>query len=114
MAEVNKVIFDRAGKNKSIIKIKFADNISSKQLSIYLTAAISKCFKSKYYKIIIDLANIDDLPIEFTATLIEATAKIRTKKDGDIKIINLTDLAKQSMASFNAIAYLSMPKDEGE
>ena len=110
MTENKKIILFKLGKNKDIIKIKFLEQVSSKLLAPYLTAAINKCFKNNYYKIILDMTNIDNPTPDFVATLIEATAKVRTR-DGDVKIINASEQAEQALAAFNAYAYLSVPKE---
>ena len=55
------------------------------------------------------MTNIDDLDSDFIATIIEATAKVRTK-DGDIKIINISEQAEHLLSDFNAYAYLSVPQ----
>lgn len=112
MSENKKIILKKLGKNRDIIKIKFMEPLSSKLLTTYLTAAFNKCFKNKFYKIILDMSNIDNPESDFVATLIEATAKVRSK-DGDVKIINASEQAEQALAAFNAYAYLSVPK-EGE
>ncbi len=110
MSENKKIILEKLGKNNDIIKIKFMEPISSKLLTAYLTAAFNKCFKNCYYKIILDMTNIENPPPDFVATLIEATTKVRTK-DGDVKIINASEQADQALAAFNAYVYLSAPKE---
>ena len=110
MSENRKIILEKLGKNKDIIKIKFMEPLSGKLLTTYLTAAFNKCFKNSFYKIILDMTNIDNPPPDFVATLIEATAKLR-KKDGDVKIINISEGAEQALAAFNAYAYLTVPKE---
>jgi hypothetical protein len=110
MSQNKKIILEKLGKNRDIIKIKFMEPLSSKLLTTYLTAAFNRCFKNCYYKIILDMTNIDDPTPDFVATLIEATAKVRTK-DGDVKIINASEQAEQALAAFNAYAYLSVPKE---
>lgn len=111
MAENKKIVLEKLGKNRDIIKIKFMEPLSGKLLTTYLTAAFNKCFKNCYYKIILDMTNVDNLTPDFVATLVEATAKVRTK-DGDVKIINASESAEQAMAAFNAYAYLSVPKED--
>lgn len=110
MSENKKIILEKLGKNKDIIKIKFLASLDSKQLTSFLTAAFNKCFHNCYYKIILDMTHIDHPTPEFIATLIEATAKVRTK-EGDVKIINMSEQAQQALAAFNAYAYLTVPKE---
>lgn len=110
MSENKKILLEKLGKNRDIIKIKFMEPMGSKLLTTYLTAAFNKCFKNCYYKIILDMTNIDDPEPDFVATLIEATAKVRTK-DGDVKIINVSEQAEHALTAFNAYAYLSVPND---
>ena len=108
LSEKQKIVLKKIGKNKDIIKIQFYKSIHQNELHTYLAAAISKCFKNNFYKILLDMTNIDEPTNKFIATLIEATAKVRTKK-GDVKIVNITHPAKQMILSFNAYSYLSMP-----
>lgn len=56
------------------------------------------------------MTHIEDPSPDFIATVIEATAKVRSK-DGDVKIINASDRAVQALAGFNAYAYLTIAKD---
>lgn len=110
MSASKKIILEKSGKNRDIIKIKFLEPLSSKLLTAYLIAAFNKCFKNNFYKIILDMTNINNPAPDFVATLIEATAKVRSK-DGDVKIINMSEQAEQALATFNAYAYLSVPKE---
>ncbi len=110
MIDTKKIILEKLGKNRDIIKIKFLEPLTSKLLTNYLTAALNKCFRNNFYKIILDMTHIDNPSPDFVATLIEATAKVRTK-DGDVKIINISEQAEQLLAAFNAYAYLSVTKE---
>jgi len=108
MTEYQKIVLKKIGKNKDILKIKFLESLHKRIQHKYLAAAISKCFQNKIYKIIIDMNNIDEPSYKFVATLMEATAKVRTQ-NGDIKLINTSQQAKQVISSFNCYAYLSVP-----
>jgi hypothetical protein len=110
MTESRKVILEKLGKNHDIVKIKFTNNVISKLTTAYLTAAFNKCFQNNFYKIILDMTHIDLPSHNFIATLIEATAKVRTK-NGDVKIINMSEQAEQALATFSAYSYLSVPKE---
>ena len=111
MAENKKIVLKKIGKNKDIIKIQFYKSIHQNELHTYFATAISKCFTNDFFKIILDMTNIDEPTSKFIATLVEATAKVRTKK-GDVKLINISNQAKQMILSFNAYSYLSVPKTE--
>ena len=111
MTENKKIMLKKIGKNKDIIKIQFDHSLPSQELPTYFTAAISKCLNTGFFKIILDMTQVDEPTTKFIATLIEATAKVRTKK-GDIKIINLSHQAKQILLSFNAYSYLSIPRSQ--
>jgi len=101
------VVLERIGQNKNIVKIRFTRNVNFQQSLKYMIAALSKCFELGYCRIVIDMGQIEATNNDLTATLIEATSKVR-KKDGDIKLINLTEQAKQIMAGFSAYSYLSI------
>lgn len=110
MGKGQKIILEKIGSDGSIIKIRFTESINEKLAPAYLTAAFNKCFKNNFYKLILDMTNIEYPSKDFISTVIEATAKVRTK-EGDVKIINLSDEANQLMAIFNAYAYLSVPTE---
>ncbi len=107
MTENQKIILQKIGERKNIVKIRFLEVLNNRVLHLYLAAALNKCFKNKYYKIILDMTNIDEPSHQFIGTLIEATAKVRTK-NGDVKIINASDQAKQILSSFNSYSYLNI------
>jgi hypothetical protein len=111
MTESRKLILRKVGKNRDIIKIKFTEAVSPKLATGYLTAAFNQCFQHSFFKIILDMTYIDDPSPTLIATLIEATAKVRSKH-GDVKIINVSDSAEQAIADFNAYAYLSVPRED--
>ena len=112
MSDPKKVILlERVGSNGKIIKISFTRKIPARQSIVYLTAAFNKCFKHGIHRIIVDMGNIKSPHKNFIATVIEATSKVR-RKEGDIKIINLSEKAKQIMAGFNAYSYLTIESEE--
>ncbi|MFZ5517246.1 MAG: hypothetical protein ACOY90_11445 [Candidatus Zhuqueibacterota bacterium] len=111
MGKGQKIVLEKIGQDGSIIKIRFTEPLSAKLAPAYLTAAFNKCFKNKFYKLILDMTNIDDPSQNFISTIIEATAKVRSK-EGDVKIINVSPEADLMMSGFNAYAYLSVPKEK--
>jgi len=106
MADQKKVILKKTGVKKDIIKIQFFESLNKRLQHTYLAASIGKCFKNNFYKIILDMTNINEPSYPFIATIIEATAKARTKS-GDVKIINISDEAKHVLLSFNIYTYLT-------
>ena len=99
---------ERVGSKSKIVKIKFIKEVPATRSAAYIAAAFNKCFKHSIYKIIIDMENINSsLHNNFIATIIEATTKVRRQK-GDIKIINLSELAEQAFTGFNAFSYLTI------
>lgn len=105
--EVKAVSLECLSNDEKIIKIVFNKTLAPKKSAAYLIAAIGKCFKHGYYKIIVDMQKIEEPSNYFIAALIESTSKVR-RKSGDIKVINLNEGAKQVMAAFNAYYYLSI------
>lgn len=101
------VLLEKVGQDGKIIKIKFNKEVTPNYSTAYIAAAFEKCFKNDFNQIIIDMEHIPFLSNNFIATLIEATAKVR-RKNGDVKIINLTEEAKQTMSAFNAYSFLSI------
>jgi len=112
MSDDKKVILlERIGSNGSIIKIKFIQDVTPLKRALYIAAAFNKCFKHGVHKIIVDMKDIDSLHNAFIATVIEATSKVR-RKDGDIKLINLSETAKQDIAGFNAFSFLTVQSED--
>ena len=111
MSDKKVVLLERIGREKKIIKIRFIREVTPARTTAYIAAAFNKCFKHGYYSIIIDMKNINLPHNNFIATIIEATSKVR-RKNGDIKIINLTETAKQTMAGFNAYTYLTIGSED--
>jgi len=107
MAEQHKIVLRRVGGKNDIIKIQFTEAVPPDLAHTYLAAAFSKCFKNKFYKIILDMKQMNEPSYRFIATIIEATAKVRSR-DGDVKLINVSDMANSTINSFNAYTYLTI------
>lgn len=101
------IILERIGQQKDIVKIRFTEEVKSQTSIVYIVAAINKCFQSGYSRLIIDMGQIDLPHNTFIATLIEATSKVR-RKAGDIKIINMSEEARNIISGFNALSYLTV------
>lgn len=112
MSDMNNFFsLERVGSDGKIIKIRFTRDVTPTRSTAFIVAAINKCFKHGFHCIIIDMEKIHLPHNLFIATLIEATSKVR-RKNGDIKIINLSEHAKQTMAGFSAYSYLSIISKE--
>ena len=53
------------------------------------------------------MKGISEPNYHFIATIIEATAKVRSR-NGDIKLINVSEAANHTINSFNAYTYLTI------
>lgn len=107
MSNKKVIVMERIGQNKDIVKIRFTEEVKSQKSIVYIVAAINKCFQGGYSRLIIDMGHVNMPHNTFIATLIEATSKVR-RKEGDIKIINLSDEAKNVISGFNALSYLTV------
>lgn len=105
--DVKTVSLECLSNDEKIIKIVFNKSLTPTKSTAYLIAAVRKCVKHGFYKIIIDLERIQSPSNHFVAALIESTSRVR-REDGDIKVINISDDARQVMAAFNAYFYLSI------
>jgi len=113
MGEKKTVILECLSNRKKVIKIRFTRKLSSYQSNAYLITAVKKCLNYGFYKIIIDMENIDSKTSNLTATLIEVTSKIR-RKEGDIKLINLSENLHDDIAGFNALTFLLQDLNPGK
>jgi len=105
MSKQKTVVLECLSHKKKVIKVRFSRKISSRQSTAYMVASIKQCFKHGFYKIIFDMENIEAISGNFVATLIEVTSKVR-RKDGDIKIINLSENLYSEISGFNALTFL--------
>ncbi|MFQ5772110.1 MAG: ATP-binding protein, partial [bacterium] len=110
MASV-KIVVERLAGFKHIVRIPSANISDSQTIFEALRETFDSCLNNGNAKIIVDLKNVRFPSSSLIALLIEATSRAR-KLDGDVKIINLSHTAKNNLATFSALSYLSVEKDE--
>lgn len=102
---------EKVGTDNDIIKLKINSDIHVKTAIPQLAKAILNCFQNGNFKIILDLEQIKFPSASFIAFLIEMTSEAR-RENGDIKLINIAMSAKNNIATFNPLNYLSMDMEE--
>ncbi|MFQ5603060.1 MAG: ATP-binding protein [bacterium] len=110
MTDVKKVIQRIPGYNK-VVRIPLANITNTHAINEVLQESFDTCFENGYSKIIVDLTNVQFPSSSLIATLISATSRARNFK-GDVKIVNLSHSAKNNLATFSPLSFLSLEKDE--
>lgn len=90
------------------IPLTHSDDLTA--LIAAFTDTVEACFKEGYSQIIVDLKELPYPPASLIAVLIEATVRAR-RLDGDVLIANASRTAKNNLATFSALSYLTVDGD---
>ncbi len=93
-----------------IIKIKVLDGMDPNSAVEELCALFGKIFKSGYSQILFDMQHVQFPNGSFIAMLIENTHKAR-RFGGDVQIIHLSEMARNHLAIFTPLTYLTIGMD---
>ncbi len=78
---------------------------------VELEKKISRLFEQEKFNIIIDMQHIRLMPTRFIIALIKFTSQAR-RCDGDVRLINMGDFARNNLVTFTPSTYLSMEPSE--
>lgn len=92
------------------VKITILNNQDVRSLIASLQNAFDECFQNGVSNIILDFKNVQYPSTSFIALLIEATSRAR-RLDGDLKLINVRDTAKNNFSTFTPLSYLNIEKN---
>ncbi len=107
----SKIVIERIHGFEDVVRIPLANITDSKSIINILRVTFEECFNNGKTKILVDLKNLQFPSSSLIALLIEATSRAR-KFNGDVKIINISHSAKNNLATFSPLSYLSLEKDE--
>ena len=107
--DVRAVFTEKIG--QGVLRVRLADNRDANQLIGELHALFDDVFKTGTYQIIFDMGNVELPNGSFIAMLIGRTMEAR-RWGGDIKIINLSQSARNHFTIFTPLTYLSIGFDE--
>ena len=93
-----------------IIKIKLKDDVDPNQAIPALQAVFDQSFRDGISQIIFDMGNVEFPNGSFIAMLIGRTMLAR-RTGGDIKIIHLSEKARNQISVFTPLTYLSIGTD---
>ncbi len=93
-----------------IVKIKVLEGIDSNNAVEDLCILFEKIFKAGYNQILFDMQHVQFPNGTFIAMLIENTHKAR-RLGGDIQIIHLSEMARNHLAIFTPLTYLTIGMD---
>jgi serine/threonine-protein kinase RsbW len=69
------------------------------------------CFKKNKTQLMVNMENVKYPPTTFIALLVEVTSQAR-RLGGDVKLMNLSNSARNNLVTFSATTYLSIEDDE--
>ncbi|NIR47843.1 hypothetical protein GWO43_05260 [candidate division KSB1 bacterium] len=110
MATANVIVEPVPGIEKAV-RIPLGNITDAKTALDILQDTFESCFEKGQTRIVLDLKNIQFPSSSLIALLIEATTRAR-RLGGDLKIINLSHSAKNNLATFSPLNYLSFEEDE--
>jgi serine/threonine-protein kinase RsbW len=93
-----------------ILKIGLKDGVDPNQIIPTLHAVFDQSFRDGISQIIFDMENVEFPNGSFIAMLIGRTMQVR-RSGGDIKIIHLSERARDHISMFTPLTYLSIGTD---
>ncbi len=96
---------------EGLVRIPLGQVADSHTVVDILRDTFEDCFRRGHTKIILDLAHLTFPSSSLIALLIEATSRAR-RLNGDVKILNLQNTAKNNLATFSPLTYLSVEGSE--
>ncbi|RMF70130.1 MAG: hypothetical protein D6743_00760 [Calditrichaeota bacterium] len=106
-----RIEFERVPGHEHIIRIPLTDVHDPQACLEVLQDTFETCFKNEEYQIIVDLRGVRYPSTRLVALLVEMTSRLR-RRNGDLKIINLSFTARRNLATFSPESYLSVERDE--
>ena len=94
-----------------VVRIRLENIQDPQRLSILLHNSFEICFKNRDFKILLDMQKVQYPSSSLIALFVEASSRVR-RVNGDVKFINLTKSARNNLATFSPISYLSLEGDE--
>jgi len=94
-----------------VVRITLQHNQDGQILCDMLHNSFEICLSNEDYQIILDMEQIQYPPSSLIVLLVEMTSRVR-RLAGDIKFINLHHSARNNLATFSPISYLSLEGDE--
>lgn len=96
---------------ENVFRISLPELSDSQAILKGLQEIFDTGFKNGDYQFVVDLKNVQYPASSLIAFLVEVTSRARRMK-GDVKIINLSHTAKNNLATFSPVSYLSLEDEE--
>lgn len=112
MAEEDRLV-EKIGERAEIVRLRPAAEAGHPSAVAEVHKSFEKCFEKGQYKIVVDMSRVRFPSASFIVTLFEATARAR-RAGGDVRLVNLTQTAKNNILTFSPLTYLSIDSDERE
>ncbi|MFQ5823805.1 MAG: ATP-binding protein [bacterium] len=106
-----KIEVERVPGFKHVVRIPLTNYEDTQSMLKILQDTFDTCFSHGDSKIIVDLKSIQFPTTSLIVLLIEATSRAR-RLNGDVKLINVSRFAKNNLATFTPMSYLSVQSDE--
>ncbi|MDZ7270742.1 MAG: ATP-binding protein [candidate division KSB1 bacterium] len=112
MAEDDRLV-EKIGERAEIVRLRPAAEAGHPSAVAEVHKSFERCFERGQYKIVVDMSRVRFPSSSFIVTLFEATARAR-RAGGDVRLVNLTQTAKNNILTFSPLTYLSIDGDERE
>ena len=108
----NKIVTtQRAGINGDIVQIILGEGAELPNSLHLVEKTFKTCLQKNDVQMIINMAKINFPSTKFIALLLEVTTQAR-RLGGDVKLINISNSARNNLMTFSAITYLSIEDSE--
>ncbi len=112
MAEDDRLV-EKIGERAEVVRLRPAAEAGHPSAVAEVHKSFERCFERGQYKIVVDMSRVRFPSASFIVTLFEATARAR-RAGGDVRLVNLTQTAKNNILTFSPLTYLSIDSDERE
>ncbi|MBC7186170.1 MAG: ATP-binding protein [Calditrichaeota bacterium] len=112
MAEDDSLV-EKIGERAEVVRLRPAAEAGHPSAVAEVHKSFERCFERGQYKIVVDMSRVRFPSSSFIVTLFEATARAR-RAGGDVRLVNLTQTAKNNILTFSPLTYLSIDSDERE
>ncbi|MCG8608142.1 ATP-binding protein [bacterium] len=97
--------------HEHVVRILLTQSGQGHEVVQALQKTLRTCLKDGKRNFIVDLKDVRYPSASLIAALIAATSKVR-RLNGELKLVNVSRSAKNNLATFSPLSYLSVEKDE--
>ena len=104
-------LVEKIGDRAEVVRLRPAAEAGHPSAVAEVQKAFERCFAKGQLKIVVDMSRVRFPSASFIVMLFEATARAR-RAGGDVRLVNLSQTAKNNIVTFSPLTYLSIDRDE--